>query len=117
MDSSTRELPLTKGKIALIDAADYEWAMQWSWYYTTGGYAARGTKVSGRHQNLKLHRELLGLTDPKVLVDHINRDKLDCRRVNLRIADRAGNARNQSKQSGKLSQFKGVSRCREHRHL
>lgn len=55
-----------------------------------------------------LHRDILGLTvgDGKK-GDHINGDRLDCRRSNLRVATHLENCRNTRSTS---TTFKGVSR-------
>ena len=34
-----KEIPLTKGKVALVDDSDFEWLMQWKWSYASTGYA------------------------------------------------------------------------------
>lgn len=57
----------------------------------------------------KLHRVILGITDPKVLVDHINGNTLDNRRCNLRITDSQGNRLNTRKMAGSsASKYIGV---------
>jgi hypothetical protein len=57
-----------------------------------------------------MHRLILGLPvgDPR-LGDHINRNRLDNRRSNLRIVDRAGNGQNVGSRAGSTSSFRGVS--------
>jgi len=45
------------------------------------------------------------------LIDHINGDKLDCRRSNLRLATRSDNEANKKKRRGNTtSKYKGVSK-------
>lgn len=64
-----------------------------------------------RHAKTKkwFHRELLGVTDSKIQVDHINRDTLDNRKSNLRICPSgAYNAINRPKQKNNTSGYKGV---------
>lgn len=62
----------------------------------------------------KLHRLLLGLTDPKTLVDHRNGNSFDNRRHNLRICTNAANVRNQKGHRDKMySKYKGVSRYKD----
>lgn len=54
-----------------------------------------------------LHRWLVD-AGPGQIVDHINGDTLDCRRSNLRLTDRHGNARNRRGNRNSKSGFKGV---------
>lgn len=56
---------------------------------------------------MKMHHFILGL-DAWTLVDHKNRDTLDNRRENLRVATTSQNGANQSKRPGGSSRFKGV---------
>ncbi|GAH21431.1 unnamed protein product, partial [marine sediment metagenome] len=55
-------------------------------YYT----AVRGIRRGGKNIQIPMHRQILGLKpgDGKI-VDHINRNPLDNRRVNLRIVSQA----------------------------
>jgi hypothetical protein len=55
-----------------------------------------------------LHRAILGITDPRVHVDHINGDTLDNRSKNLRVCTLADNNRNRGKHGDGLWAFKGV---------
>jgi hypothetical protein len=87
---------------ALIDDED-EHLTQYKWYRDAYGYAIHGlpwvTLENGkrRRPSLKLHRVIAGLAegDPRE-ADHVNRDRLDCRRHNLRVATRAENGQNVS---------------------
>jgi hypothetical protein len=56
-----------------------------------------------------MHRFLLQ-PPPGLEVDHINGDRLDNRRINLRIATRSQNAMNRPRTRTNTSGFKGVSR-------
>jgi hypothetical protein len=56
-----------------------------------------------------MHREILQLYDLSVRIDHRNRDGLDNRRENLRMATPGQNLQNSRKRYGTTSQFKGVS--------
>lgn len=56
----------------------------------------RGERERGvKRQRLYLHRVIMGVTDPALMVDHENGNGLDCRRENMRITDNSGNQKNQ----------------------
>lgn len=94
---------------ALIDAVDADGVMRSRWYLSAKGYVVRSIWKDGHKPTLRLHRVLLGLEpgDPRE-VDHINRDKLDNRRANLRIVTRAENGQNVSGQQSSTSAYRGV---------
>ncbi len=116
-----REIPLTKGQVAIVDASDYEWLTRWSWqaaFSATANtyYAVSCQRVEGKNASFRMHRMILGLEHgDKRQGDHINLDTLDNRRSNLRIASVAQNCQNRGIRSNKVSQFKGV--CYEPRGL
>ncbi len=97
-----REIKLTQGRIAIVDAADYESLSQWKWCVSKG-YAIRNDGKT----SLSMHRQILGF--PESHVDHINGDPLDNRRINLRLATCAENNRNKKKHSNNSSGVIGVS--------
>jgi hypothetical protein len=65
-------------------------------------YVVAHEKSNRGYRIVKLHRFLLGLTDPTVHVDHINCDTLDNRRANLRIASVRMNNLNQRRNIGRF---------------
>lgn len=85
----------------LVDAVDVEYLSQWRWSWRCG-YAARSRRSSDPVGNrwVHLHREVIsrmGLSVPEgFCVDHINRDKTDNRRQNLRVVNRSDNGKNVS---------------------
>ena len=94
-----------KGKFTLVDDSDFEWLNQFKWQ-STQGYARRSWKENGKTKNLSMHREII---KPLIgeQVDHINGNKLDNRRENLRICASQGNNRNANTKRG-ISGYKGV---------
>lgn len=98
-----------KGQPIYVDDSDYDWAIQWSWYINSSGYAAKsvhGPKRSMDH----MHRMLLGVTDPNIQVDHRNGIKYDNQRDNLRACTKTQNSWNRPAQQNNSSGYKGVSR-------
>lgn len=107
----TKEIPLTQGKVALVDDDIYEWANRYKWHahrINHTYYAHRTTGYGPSKKLVQLHREIMN-TPAGVYVDHVNGDGLDCRRINMRHATASENARNTSKRSDNTSGFKGVS--------
>lgn len=110
-----REIPLTKGQVVIVDAADYEWLSKWKWSAkwseSTGSfYAYRNARIDGKHTTIRMHRLILGLHyGDKGFGDHINRVTLDNRRKNLRVATRTENNINQRIRKDNTSGVRGVS--------
>lgn len=106
-------IPLTQGKFAHVDDEDYDRLSKYSWHaqktpYTY--YAVRNEENwdgKSPRKKVKLHREILGITDPNITVDHENGDGLFCVKSNLRITNHSGNNANR-KPYGSLK-YKGVA--------
>lgn len=105
MTTSTK-IPLTKGASAIIDPEYYDALSKHKWYLHSKGYACRDT--GGRHnrKTIFMHDEIMGMAGN----DHINHNKLDNRRKNLRRATRAQNQHNLSKFKNNTSGYIGVSK-------
>lgn len=111
-DDGTAAVPLYQGgevrAYALIDAADAEWVGQWRWALRPDGYAVRSERLDGHAAQIRLHRALLGLdTGDEREGDHINRNRLDNRRGNLRALPKGQNSQNVPGFGG-TSQHRGV---------
>ena len=111
----TMTIPLTQGKFAIVDAEDCEFLMQWKWCYSQG-YAVRNGPSPERGLIL-MHRVILervGLKD-FAETDHINRDRADNRKCNLRAASRIQNGCNRNKQKNNSSGYTGICWCKRHK--
>jgi hypothetical protein len=74
-----------------------------TWYLNSSGYAFSYT---ARYKSL--HRHLLGRQEKGMVIDHINRNKLDNRLSNLRVITAKENSYNRTKNSNSNNKYKGV---------
>lgn len=95
------EVELSQGKVAIVSPEDYERVNQWSWHFD--GRYARGYPHGIKEY---LHRYI---SRPKTgqVVDHINGNKLDCRRDNLRNCSYSVNSSNKHRTINKYG-YMGV---------
>lgn len=97
----TARVELPGGQEALIDAQDVPLVGKYLWSLNTIGYAKTGSSS-------RLMRRLIMGSPPGLEIDHINHDRLDNRRDNLRVCTRHQNQRNRSHSAGTRFPFKGV---------
>src|SRR5687767_10322229 len=84
-----------------LDAADAQKYGKWKWTLRSG-YAVR----TDSGHSVSLHRLILGLErgDPRQ-VDHINGNRLDNRRANIRVVTARIQQQNRPKRAGTLSKY------------
>lgn len=103
IENDYAKIELTKDKWCFIDIDDIKLVKANQWYFD-GKYAA--TNIPNKKGKLRLHNLLL--TPQKGLVtDHINGDKLDNRRKNLRVCSSSAN--NQNRPSNNKNGYRGVT--------
>ena len=97
----------------LIDVKDLEVALQYHWYKDCSGYpqANPWNAKQKKKEHIRLHRLLMNPPNGMV-VDHINHNKLDNRRSNLRLCSQQENSFNQSLNSKNMTGYKGVVKCK-----
>lgn len=110
-------IKLTQGKKTIVDNEDFDYLNQWKWHFHNNGYAVRtinsgGGRKLNKTTQLKMHRVIVN-TPKDFMTDHINGNRLDNRKVNLRICtnlENSWNARSykRSRKDGKVSKYKGV---------
>lgn len=112
-----KEIPLTKGYVAIVDDADFDFLSQWKWHVNVGPkhvYAMRNSKPeNGKRHHIIMHRVLCP-ADSSFDIDHINGNSLDNRRENLRVATRTQNMWNRSPNAKGKSKYKGVMWHKQH---
>lgn len=102
-----RIIPLTQGKVAIVDDSDFDWLNQWKWCAFSNYSGGKRYAIRSASPKLLIHR--LILSPPKGYEsDHIDGDGLNNQRVNLRVCTTSQNQQNRINQKG-ISQFKGVS--------
>ena len=104
-----KEIPLSKGHVAIVDDDDYEKICSHRWYALErrGGTVAMRTQHAPR-KTIYMARQIVN-APAGMYVDHANHDTLDNRRANLRICTNAQNISNGTPQRGRSSRYKGVS--------
>lgn len=92
--------------ILIVSDEDYDALSSYQWS-PIGLYAATGIVVNGKRKRVRIHNFLMN--PPKgYIVDHINGNKHDNRRENLRIATYAQNSANKCSGSKPRSGYRGV---------
>ena len=82
------------GNDAIVDIDDFERVNSLGkWHESDTGYAVIRSIIDGKKQTLRMHRVIMNCPNGKV-VDHLNGNKLDCRKKNLRICTQKENANN-----------------------
>lgn len=112
-----KEIPLTRGKVAIIDDDDFRRIKQSKWHYTNRGFAATRKRIGNKkHYIIYMHRLIID-APPGIQVYHKNRNKLDNRKENLilktdRDVEKEDNKsifQHKVKRLGTSSQYKGVT--------
>lgn len=108
-------IPLTRGKFAKVDDEDFDWLNQWKWNCqktkTPGRfYAYRGglNEETGKKRSISMHRQIMGVKDRTMDVDHEDLDGLNNQRSNLSVCGRSFNNVNSLPPKNNTSGFKGV---------
>lgn len=108
-----RTIPLTQGKVALVDDADYNWLNNRGWCANPDRYTFYATRkiavAKYKQRTERMHRLILGLlpSDGRQC-DHRDGNGLNNQRSNLRVCSSQQNSQSQRKRAG-TSKYKGVS--------
>lgn len=102
-----KEIPLTRGYVAIVDDEDYDRLRRFTWGSLTSEngptYAVRWVGESA----VLMHHEILGRV-PGLETDHVNRNGLDNTRKNLRQVTHRQNILNRPLPSNNTSGYRGV---------
>ena len=104
-----KEIKLYNNKgIALVDDEDYEWLSEYKWHNDGHGYAKTKININDKWINQYMHKLLIS-TSKNMITDHVDRNRLNNQKNNLRMVTRSQNRMNSTKQRGILK-YKGVSK-------
>jgi HNH endonuclease/AP2 domain len=99
--------------VALVDDEDYDFILSYNSWNLSKGYPKAAKQINKIRKTVRMHQliiERMGIVVSDGMVcDHINRNKLDNRRCNLRLATIGQNAANADRPKN-LCGYKGVSR-------
>lgn len=100
-----KKIEINKHKFALVDDEDFDYLSRWKWRLQSKGYPVTTMGISAK--SFLMNRIILKAKQGQQ-VDHINHNKLDNRKCNLRICTNSQNHMNIKKYLGKTSKYKGV---------
>lgn len=95
----------------LLDDEDYEYFSKFSCGVKKSHntyYANINLLINGKYKFITMHREILGVLESNLLIDHKDGNGLNNQKNNLRICTCAENNRNRKNQKNSTSIFKGV---------
>ncbi|MGB7581071.1 MAG: AP2/ERF family transcription factor [Sedimentisphaerales bacterium] len=107
-----RKIPLGEGRFTIVEPGDFYQLNRFNWCAKENGPRIYAVRLVGDSNNrtkiISMHREIMG--EPAgMLVDHHNRNTLDNRKENLRLATHSQNQFNKGKTTKKTtSRFIGV---------
>jgi len=107
----SQRIPLTRGAFALVDDADCAWLIQWRWRLNSHGYAIRSIYIEGRSFYFNMHREILN-AERGQFVDHIDHNRLNNTRDNLRFVTRQQNMQYRRNHSNNSTSASGWTELR-----
>lgn len=100
-----KEIPLTRGMVAIVDDEDFEALNKHKWYAKKSNHCFYACRNLPNGKHIRMHHEIMGRV-PGMYVDHINRISLDNRRENLRICTPVESRKNQAN----VGKYPGVRR-------
>lgn len=99
------KITTASGTLILADANEYDLLRKYSWCISKTGYAVANINC----KVVKMHRYILGLSEPTEIIDHINGNTLDNRKANLRRCTNTENSRNCKLSKNNTSGASGVN--------
>lgn len=111
---SSRVIKLYSGEFVYVDREDYEYLSQFQWYLFKSEKWTYAVRSQG-DKTIFMHREIMGIIDPKVYVDHRDRNGLNNRKKNLRVGDNRQNQYNVVKKKNSTQKYKCIRETENHK--
>ena len=92
----------------IFDLEDYDKIKDYTWSRRHEGYARCTRKENGKIKIYNVYRVIMNVDDSKLEVDHINGDKWDNRKCNLRIVAHVDNMKNRKINKNNTSGYTGI---------
>lgn len=102
-----KHIKLNNGMNTIVDDDDFEKLSKYQWRFNKE-YAEASTKIDGKRTTIRQHRLIMGLPQKVGIIDHINGNKLDNRKNNLRLCTPSQNRMNTGPNIKNKLQVKGV---------
>ncbi len=102
-----KTIPLTQGKVALVDDEDYEKVSQYKWRYDDG-YAKTGH--SSNNNMWRMHELIKGVPPMGFIWEHKDLNGINNQKTNLRLATRSQNGANRAPSKNNTTGFKVLKR-------
>jgi hypothetical protein len=108
-----KEIKLTQDKVALVDDEDFEELNKYKWHASRAKLGVDKFRPR-RNDGIYMSRYIMKAKKEE-LVDHKNRDDLDCQRHNMRICTKSQNMANQVAHKH-TSKYKGVTPANKNKY-
>lgn len=103
-----------KNGVILMDDENYDWLNEYNWYLDKDKYAITNVIINNKKTTKKMHR--LIMDEPKNMqIDHIDNNKLNNQKHNLRIVNAQQNQMNRVSNKNSSSIYKGVSYAKRYK--
>jgi ATP-dependent exoDNAse (exonuclease V) alpha subunit len=110
-----KRIQLREGGECFVSDEDHQYLSRWKWKTNSSGYACRNTTIDKQTRILLIHRVIasrIGFAINGMEVDHIDRNRMNNVRENLRVVSRERNTWNSQRAVG-VSGLRGVTYSKE----
>lgn len=103
-----KEIRLNENKVALVDDDDFEYLNKFRWYCGAGNKYAMRKGISDDEPKIVYMHRVITQAPKGLVVDHIDMNRLNNQKCNLRVCEHRQNDCNKYLQSNNTIGYKGV---------